>query len=240
MHFLIAGDNLPVLSLLPEWGIDLIYTDPPYNIRSDGLPYTDRRKDWPEFMRKRLTAMHRALQPFGALALHIDEHELFRLHGLLAEVFGPENFVTLLTWQSSKGTGGRISRTTEFILVFSKDKQQLAKALPPVNVPTENAHHFRNPDNDPLGPWRGRIKAGRTREHRYAIEDYTSRKFVTPKYGWRHPPEKMIQRFRESGLHYEYREGRLVFLSRSENNGVLPRYYFKGWGATAQRVSKPA
>jgi hypothetical protein len=73
--------------------------------------------------------------------------------------------------------------------VFSKDKQQLAKALPRVTAPTENAHQFKNLDGDPQGPWRGVIKAGRTREHRYEIEDYTTNQFVMPKYGWRHPPK---------------------------------------------------
>jgi len=222
---LFAGDNLAVMRQLPPATIDLALWDPPYNTGAGNLPYLDRRRDWPGFMRPRIAAGRDVLKPGGVMAVHIDERELFRLQDILASVFGAENFLTLLTWLASKGTGGRISRTTEYILIFTKDKGALQ--LPHVTEPTKNAHQFRNPDNDLRGPWRGIIKAGRTREHGYAIQDYSSGQFVTPKYGWRHPPEKMIERFGQCGLVYEFRDGRLVFLFRSENNGVLPRYFFR-------------
>jgi adenine-specific DNA-methyltransferase len=239
---IIEGDNLSALYFLnqlpeAEGGIDLMYWDPPYNTGSQGFYYEDDRtastengeSHWSHFIRTRAKNAHYNLKETGCFAVHIDERELQRLWKIMNEVFKPRNFFGLISWLASKGTGGRISNTTEFILIFAKNASALHKNLPIVSYPTENAHHFKNPDNDPRGPWRGRIKAGRTRAHQYGIEDYNTGLFAKPTFGWRHTPERMVVRFQQEGLNYAYDKAnyRLVLLSPPKLNGVLPQYYFK-------------
>jgi len=92
-----------------------------------------------------------------------------------------EEFLANISWLTSRGDSfGNISHVTEPILVYAKDRKSLR--LPIVHSPTKNDHQFTNLDGDPAGPWRSQIKAGRNREHRYPIQDYTAGEFVLPKY----------------------------------------------------------
>ena len=100
---------------------------------------------------------------------------------------------------------------TEPILVYAKDRKSLR--LPVVHSPTKNGHQFTNPDGDPAGPWRSQIKAGRNREQRYPIQDYTTGKFVSPTYGWHCKPADMVAKFARCGIGYAYRNGRLELIS---------------------------
>jgi len=71
-HQIIRGDCLEVMKKMPSESVDLIFTDPPYNI---GLKYTngfkDRKKraDYLEWLEDRLRGMHRLLKPTGSLYL---------------------------------------------------------------------------------------------------------------------------------------------------------------------------
>jgi DNA modification methylase len=46
MNKLFSGDNLAVMSGLPEESVDFCLFDPPYNTGSKSFPYLDRRPDW--------------------------------------------------------------------------------------------------------------------------------------------------------------------------------------------------
>lgn len=240
---IIEGDNLSSLYLLDRLAetnlpfVDLMYWDPPYNTGSKGFYYNDDRSilesgesHWAQFISSRMEYARFRLKETGAIAVHIDERELWRLAQIMDKVFGHQNFFTLITWHSSKGGGKKLSNTTEYILVYAKNISQLRDALPHVTYPTKNAHNFTNPDNDPKGPWRGKVSSGRNRKQQYEIEDFTRPGvFVKPTYGWRHTPKKMIGRFAGCGIAYDYdkTKDRLFLVATPVLNGVLPRYYFR-------------
>jgi adenine-specific DNA-methyltransferase len=225
MNQLFCGDNLAVMSGLPEELVDFCLFDPPYNTGSKSLPYPDRRPDWTGYMAPRLAAARRLLKSSGCLACHIDDHELENLLRILREVFGKKNFLANISWVTSRGGSfGNISHITEPILVYAKDRKSLR--LPIVHSPTKNDHQFTNPDNDPAGRWRSQIKAGRNREHRYAIQDYTTGEFVFPTYSWHCKPEEMVAKFARCGIVYQYRSERLELISPPPSSSVLPKYYF--------------
>jgi adenine-specific DNA-methyltransferase len=82
---------------------------------------------------------------------------------IMRETFGKPNVIANIAWLSSKGGSfGNISHVTESIIVYATGRKTLT--LPAVISPTENGHLFKNPDNDPQGPWRTQIKSGRNRQ----------------------------------------------------------------------------
>lgn len=72
-HKVLLGDCLGVMKKLPKESIDLIFTDPPYNI---GLKYIKKdfkdrkpKKQYLEWLKERIKKMHEVLKPRGSLYL---------------------------------------------------------------------------------------------------------------------------------------------------------------------------
>lgn len=136
-HILIEGDNLEALTALAythENSVDVIYIDPPYNTGNKDFVYNDsfvdsedgyRHSKWLSFMDKRLRIAKRLLSDRGVIFISIDDNEQANLKLLCDEIFGENNFITNIVWQSTAGsnTGTEIVTITENILVFSKFRQ---------------------------------------------------------------------------------------------------------------------
>lgn len=148
----IEGDNLEVLKLLQTAyynKIKMIYIDPPYNTGSDFVYEDDfadpmaRYKEitqqttksnaetmgryhtnWLNMMYPRLRLAHNLLTEDGFICISIDDNEVTNLKKLCDEVFGEENFIAKVVWQSTPGsnTGTNIITVTEYMLVYAKSK----------------------------------------------------------------------------------------------------------------------
>lgn len=128
-HVLYEGDNLPILETLLSESVDTIYIDPPYNTHVD-REYRDdvTHEEWVSSIYARLVHAHRLLRPTGVIFVSIGDDELARLRLVLDEVFGEENFLRMLVWQSEGRTNGSFGLSgTDYILAFAKKK---AKAMP--------------------------------------------------------------------------------------------------------------
>ncbi|MBO8140358.1 MAG: site-specific DNA-methyltransferase [Thermosipho sp. (in: Bacteria)] len=132
-NLIIKGNNLLVLhSLLKEFKgkIKLIYIDPPYNTGNDDFKYNDnfRHSTWLTFMKNRLEVAKELLGDDGSIWINIDDNELSYLQILLDEIFGHENYISLVTVKRSASTGhksinpGPIN-VSDFIISFAKDKK---------------------------------------------------------------------------------------------------------------------
>ena len=68
------GDNLEVMRGMDSGCIDLIATDPPFNIGKDWVQFNDKweggMKGYLKFMEPRLQEMHRLLKDTGSIYLH--------------------------------------------------------------------------------------------------------------------------------------------------------------------------
>ena len=134
----IAGDNLEVLSGLPDGCADLVYIDPPFNTgqtrshtrlrtvadaggdrtgfggrRYRSVPvgtsaYLDVFDDWLGFLAPRLAELHRLLAIHGSLYLHVDWRESHYAKVLGDAVFGRDNFLNEVVW--AYDYGGRTRR----------------------------------------------------------------------------------------------------------------------------------
>lgn len=144
-HILIEGDNLEALTALAythEGKIDVIYIDPPYNTGNKDFVYNDsfvdredgyRHSKWLSFMNKRLQIAKSLLSSGGVIFISIDDNEQAPLRLLCDEIFGCNNYEATITYvrkTSGKQDSANFAKSTEYILVYSKNSEWIASALP--------------------------------------------------------------------------------------------------------------
>lgn len=180
-NMIIHGDNLLALkSLLPQYEgrVDCIYIDPPYNTGNEKWVYNDNVNDpkikkwlgevvgqegedlsrhdkWLCMMYPRLTLLHKFLSPKGVILISIDSNELDNLRIICDEIFGRSNFVDIIVWNKKSGAKGvppknMIVNVHEYILVYQRTEQFRFQG----ELRNAEKEGFKNPDNDPRGPWR--------------------------------------------------------------------------------------
>ena len=195
---LIHGDNLLALRALEgEYAgeVKCIFIDPPYNTGSAFQHYDDgiEHSIWLGLMRDRLEILKRLMANDGSIWITIDDNEAHYLKVLCDEVFGRKNFVANVVWRSSDASNNdskRFSVDHNHIIVYSKSSDWLTKALPR----TEEANvHYKNPDNDPRGPWfAGNLSSPKPRPNlRYKVKSPTGCLIGPPANGWRWKEETL-------------------------------------------------
>ena len=161
-NMLIRGDNLEALkALLPYFAgrIKSIYIDPPYNTRSAVEHYDDNLEHsiWLSTMYPRLEMLRDLLANDGSIWISIDDSEAHYLKILLDEVFGRENFIASNVWQKrySRENRGAIGDVHEYVVVYAKDPDVFKISGNKITPTSEQLKVYKNPNNDPNGPWRG-------------------------------------------------------------------------------------
>ncbi len=157
-------DAMRVMCEVPEFAaryrgkVKLIYADPPFNTGQAFTHYDDwmEHATWLSFMRDRLMLMKDLLAPDGSVWMHLDDAEVHRMRCLLDEVFGANAFVATVVWQNrySRSNDAGLSVSHNYILVYSPNVASWNKSRNRLLRTEEQAKQYRNPDNDPLGPWR--------------------------------------------------------------------------------------
>ncbi len=133
-NLLIQGDNLIALKSLEERfaeKIQCVYIDPPFNTRNAFVHYPDDLEDmlWLSMMRPRLALLKTLLKPDGLIVSHIDHRELAQLKLLMDEIFGKENFVSLVTVKvkdpAGVGQQSLVFDVCEYLLIYARNLSQL-------------------------------------------------------------------------------------------------------------------
>ena len=158
-NMLIHGDNLLALkALLPKYcgRIKCIYIDPPYNTGGAFEQYDDNLEHsrWLNLMRPRLELLGKLLSEDGSIWISIDDDEQAYLKVLCDEVFGRRNFVSNVIWEkkfSPQNDAKWLSDSHDFIMVYAKTKELWRPNLLPRTANMDS--RYKNPDNDPRGPW---------------------------------------------------------------------------------------
>ena len=133
-NLIIKGNNLLALHSLKKkfaGRVKLIYIDPPYNTGSDSFNYNDNfnHSTWLTFMKNRLEVAKEFLSDDGVIFVSIDDNEQAYLKVLMDEIFGRENFIADVIWQSRKSVQNDtiISLATNHNLFYSIKKSCLNK-----------------------------------------------------------------------------------------------------------------
>ena len=164
--------------------IDVIYIDPPYNTGNDGFVYPDNfeysdevlqdifglneselsklksiqgkstHSAWLTFMYPRISLAKQLLIEDGVIFASIDENEYVNFKLIFDEVFGEVSFIENIVWNKKSSAKGVPSTTMmagihEYIIAFQRGREY--KFIGEKRTVNDG---FKNPDNDPRGPWR--------------------------------------------------------------------------------------
>jgi adenine-specific DNA-methyltransferase len=194
--------------------VKLIYIDPPYNTGNDfvyeddfaesSADYLARsgqksatgdrlvanteangrfHSDWLSMMYPRLKLAKSLLTTNGILAVSIDDHEVARLRALCDEVLGAGAFLGTLAWRrrptADSRNFSRVSTDHEYVLLYGRSEEARVKGR------GIDESKYRNPDEDPHGPW--------TSENLTGLADASARPnlhydLVNPETGIHYPP----------------------------------------------------
>jgi adenine-specific DNA-methyltransferase len=179
-NLIVQGDNLHALkALLPKYAgkVKCIYIDPPYNTGNEGWVYNDkvnspeinrwlgsvvgkeaedlsRHDKWLCMMYPRMVLLKQFLSEDGAIFVSIDDNEVASLRLLMDEIFGKKNFVATLLWQkvfAPKNTARHFSEDHDYVVVYALSGETWTPNL--LDRSEEAISRYKNPDNDPRGPW---------------------------------------------------------------------------------------
>jgi adenine-specific DNA-methyltransferase len=160
-NMLIHGDNLLALKALEQAftrRVKCIYIDPPFNTGQAFEHYDDgiAHSLWLSLMRDRLAILERLLSDEGSIWVHCDDNEQAYLKVMMDEVFGRQSFVATVVWESrySRSNDASLSQSHNFILVYARNPELWKSVRNRLPRTEEQAGQYKNPDNDPRGPWR--------------------------------------------------------------------------------------
>ncbi len=213
--------------------IKMIYIDPPYNTGSDfvyhdnfsmsdeelavlsgdvvdEIRFQKNSKDnskyhtsWLNLMYPRLKLARELLTDDGAIFISIDYNEQHNLRKMCDEIFGASCFVCSAIWKSSDNSNNdakQFSTDHNDTLIYSKSPMWQPQKL---NDEAKQGH-FKNPNNDPKGPWfdGNPLNSPNYRENlRYDIVAPNGNVIKPPKNGWRWSQETLKEKM-ESGEIY--------------------------------------
>lgn len=236
----IEGDNLEVLKLLQRGyhgKVKMIFIDPPYNTGHDFV-YKDSFGDsvenyreqaglagqsnadtsgryhsnWCSMMYPRLKLARELLSDDGVMILSIDHVEFANLKKILDEIFGESCFAAHVAWRSSDNSNNNalvFSEDFNDLFIYSKSPDWKPNFL---NDP-EKRKHFKNPDNDPRGPWfdgNPVNNPGLRPNLQFDITTPSGKIIKHPANGWRWSKESMKQKFKTGELRFSPDETRVI------------------------------
>ncbi len=208
-NMLVHGDNLLALKALEQefaGKIKCIYIDPPYNTGSAFPHYDDNLEHsiWLSLIRPRLEILKQLLSADGSIWISIDDQEGHYLKVLCDEVFGRKNYVSSAVWQkihSVKNDAKHISVNHDYILLYAKNIECLKLNL--LERTEEMNDRYKNPDNDPRGPWQsGDLVANEQRTNgQFDVVGPTGRTFNVPDgKHWVYAKENLLQMIKEKRI----------------------------------------
>lgn len=110
--------------------------------------------DWLTMMYPRLLLARDLLADDGVIFISIDDNEQANLKRLCDEIFGAGNFIAQVVWERAYAPIAlkkHFSPSHDYILVYARDLEQArCNGIPRT---AEADARYKNPDNDPRGPW---------------------------------------------------------------------------------------
>lgn len=237
-NLIVQGDNLVALkALLPYYAgqVKCIYIDPPYNTGNENWVYNDnvnspvirewlgkvvgkegetldRHDRWLCMMYPRLALLRQFLREDGAIFISIDDYEYSRLKLMMNELFGEANHVATLIWKrrttpDSRNLNG-ISGDHEYVLCYQRANGFRVRGQ------AKDLSKYKNPDNDPRGPWMSDNLTGlanaaeRPNLHYDIIHPETNERFKPhPSRGWIYGRDRMTELIRDNRILWPRNKG---------------------------------
>lgn len=174
--------------------------------------------DWISMMYSRLKLARHLLRDDGVIFISIDDGEVHNLRKICDEIFGETNFIVNAIWRSkdnSNNDAKRFSIDHNHTLVYAKDNN-----WEPAKLSDDSKRgHFKNPDNDPNGPYfdGNPLNSPNYRENLiYPLVSPQGIEIQPPKNGWR---------WSEKVMHEKISSGEIRFTP--DGTGIRRRTYLK-------------
>lgn len=121
------------------------------NTESNGRFHTD----WLNMIYPRLKLAKDLLADDGVIFISIDDNEQENLKKCCDEIFGADNFIAQMVWQKRTSPDARriVSAGHEYVLAYIKNSEIGHEVLNPLPFDDADYARYKNPDNDPNGPW---------------------------------------------------------------------------------------
>lgn len=249
--------------------VKMIYIDPPYNTGNDFIYEDDFvegtdeflkrsnqkdekgnrlvantsangrfHSDWLSLIYSRIRLAKRLLSEDGFIFASIDDVEIDNLKKVFDEVFGQENFVGTFVWKSRVSEDTRavsgLSTDHEYIVCYTNSNGASLRGS------EKDLDKFKNPDDDPRGPWRSADMTGlatrdkRPNLHFDLVDPETGINYGCPPKGWRFEPATMTRKIAEKRVLWpssmEGRPRQKLFLNEMES-------VFKNISSVIQEIS---
>ncbi len=173
--------------------------------------------DWLSMMLPRLKLARNLLTENGAIFISIDDNEYHNLKSLCDEIYGEDNYVATLIWNTKNASKGvppiqMVTSIHEYVLVYARNGQFFK-----FNGIARTTDDFSNPDNDPRGLWRKEALVSTISQKSFEIVDpKTGNKFNRPWAFSKETLDKMIA------------EGRVLF-PPTESGTPLQKKFFNDY-----------
>ena len=199
-NFTMASDDYEdQLGMIDEESGDRLFK----NTDSNGRFHSE----WCSMIYPRLMLARTLMSEDGVIFISIDDHEQDSLRKICDEVFGRSNFVGQFIWQRRTSPDMRklVSTAHDYIVCYAKDTNTISAVINKVRLTEADAENYKNPDNDPRGPW--------------ASSDFTAQGYrpnqmyeiTTPGGAKYTPPEGRCWKNVESEFLKQCEEGRMWF-----------------------------
>ena len=144
---LICGDAIEELKKIPDKSVNLIVTDPPYNLNKDYGNNNDKLEfeEYLNFSRTWLKEAHRVLKDDGTIYVFMGMRFISYIYSILEQELGMY-FNSRITWHYTQGIGktkGFSSRHDD-ILMFTKHPKNFIFNLDDIRVPQKYYRSINN------------------------------------------------------------------------------------------------
>jgi adenine-specific DNA-methyltransferase len=111
--------------------------------------------NWLNMMYPRLHLARNLLRDDGVIFISIDDRELPNLRRLCDEIFGEDALLACLIWEKRTTRENRslFSVRHDYVLTYARVPEQAGAAVSLLPMAEDALERYRNPDNDPRGPW---------------------------------------------------------------------------------------
>lgn len=240
-------------------GKEFIYTDKYGEAINTYLTYTSQVDDegrkfstntdmvgryhsnWLNMMYPRLYLAKNLLAEDGLIFISIDDHENSNLRLLCDEIYGEDNFLGCVVWNSTKSVTNTalISVSHTYNLIYAKDLDYFSQNRNHFRL-NESGEGFDNPDNDPRGPWKADpFQVGGWRPNQqYEIKNPKTGEIYKPNVGcsWKNDYDQFQKLLKDNRIVFgssgEAGPQRKRFLSKALERGKVVKTWWDDVGTT--------
>ena len=151
------------------------------NAETDGRYHSK----WLTMMYPRLFLARNLLREDGVIFVSIDDHEVHNLRAVMNEIFGEENCVQHIIWISKYTVAGdatTFSSQHEHILCYARNAEECV--VSPLPRTEEMDAAYKNPDNDPRGPWKATPLHAKSGNKNYTFIFKNGKQWTAPDGRW--------------------------------------------------------